>query len=190
MTSKDRRVVIVGGAVILAAVLGLRVVPWAVSNALAARRSLEEQATLLARARAELGALPQLRDSAAVLTRALVVLAPRLLDGASGVEASADLAARLNHAATRAPARLNRVEPLSDSVTAGRLARARVRAAFETDVRGLVSLLRMLEAGGAALTIERLEVVSADPATPERRPEILRVEIVVVGWYLRGRDAG
>jgi hypothetical protein len=182
--------VIAGGAVILAAVLGLRVVPWAVSKAVAGRRSLEEQATLLARARAELGALPSLRDSAAVLTRALVVLAPRLLDGANDMEAGADLAAQMNQAATRAPARLDRVEPLPDTATAGRLARTRVRASLETDVRGLVSLLRTLEGGDALLGIERLEVVSADPATPERRPEILRVEIVVVGWYLRGREEG
>jgi hypothetical protein len=182
--------VIAGGAVILAAVLGLRVVPWAVSNALAAQHSLEQQARLLARTRAELNALPSLRDSAAVLTRALVGLAPRLLDGANDVEAGADLAARLNHAANRAPARLDRVEPLPDTATAGRLARARVRAALETDVRGLVSLLRTLETGDALLGIERLEVVSADPATPERRPEILRVEIIVVGWYLTNREEG
>lgn len=188
MTIKDRRAVIVGGVIVLSAVLGLRVVPWAVSNALVARRSHEEQATLLARARDELGALPSLRDSAAVLTRALVALAPRLLDGGNDVEASADLAAQVNHAATRAPARLDRVEPLPDTATAGRLARTRVRAALETDVRGLVSLLRTLETGDALLGIERLEVVSADPATPERRPEVLRVEVVVVGWYLRDRD--
>lgn len=190
MTSRDRRVVIAGAAVILGAILGLRVVPWAVANTLAARRSLEDQATLLARARAELGALPQLRDSAAVLTRALVALAPRLLDGANDVEASAALAAQVNHAATRAPARLDRVEPMPDTATAGRLARARVRASLETDVRGLVSLLRTLEAGDALLGIERLKVLSADPATPERRPEILRVEVVVVGWYLANREEG
>jgi hypothetical protein len=173
---------------ILAAMLGLRVEPWAVSSAVTAHRGLQERAALLARARAELDALPRLRDSAAVLTRALVALAPRLLDGANGVEASADLAAQVNHAATRAPARIDRVEPLPDTATAGRLARTRVRAALETDVRGLVSLLRTLETGDALLGIERLEVVSADPATPERRPEVLRVEVVVVGWYLRDRD--
>jgi hypothetical protein len=179
-----------GGAVILGAVLGLRVAPWAVSKVITARRGLVERATLLARARTELDALPRLRDSAQVLTRALVALAPRLLDGATDAEADADLAARLNHIAARAPARLDRLDPLADSATAGRLARARVRVALETDVRGLVALLRGLEAGDGLLGIEQLDVRSADPAAPERRPEILRVELVVVGWFLRGRDAG
>jgi len=175
---------------ILAAVLGLRVVPWAVSRAVTAHRGLRERAALLARARAELDALPRLRDSAAVLTRALVALAPRLLDGANDVEASADLAARLNHAAAHAPARLDRLDPLPDSATAGRLARTRARAALETDVRGLVALLRALDASDGLLGIEQLDVRSADPAAPERRPEILRVELVVVGWFLRNGEEG
>ncbi len=190
MTHRDQRAVIVGGAIVLGAVLVLRVVPWAVAGTVAAREGLEDRAGLLARARAELGGLPRLRDSAAVLTRALVALAPRLLDGANSIEAGADLAARVNHAAARAPARLDRVEPLPDTGTAGRLARARVRAALETDVRGLVTLLRALDAGDAFLALERLDVVSADPASPERRPEILRVEIVVSGWFLRASDEG
>jgi hypothetical protein len=182
--------VIAGGAILLGAVLGLRIVPWAVAGTVAACQDLEERTALLARARAELSALPLLRDSAAVLTRALVALAPRLLDGGNAAEAGADLAARVNHAAARAPARLDRVEPLPDTATAGRLARARVRAALETDVRGLVMLLRALDAGDASLGIERLDVVSADPASPERRPEILRVELVVSGWFLRNGDEG
>ena len=190
MTSRDRRAVLVGGAIVLGAVLGLRVVPGAVSASLAARRGLDMQATLLARANAELDALPRLRDSAEVLTRALVALAPRLLDGGTDVEASADLAARVNHAAARAPARLDRLDPLPDSATAGRLARARVRIALETDVRGLVTLLRALEAGDGLLEIEQLDVRSADPAAPDRRPEILRVELEVVGWYLTNREEG
>ncbi len=190
MTSRDRRAVLVGGAIVLGAVLGLRVVPWAASASLAARRGLDMQATLLARASAELDALPRLRDSAEVLTRALVALAPQLLDGANDVEASADLAARLNHAAAHAPARLDRLDPLPDSATAGRLARTRLRASLETDVRGLVALLRTLDAGDGLLGIEQLDVRSADPVAPERRPEILRVEIVVMGWFLRNKEEG
>jgi hypothetical protein len=182
--------VIAGGAILLGAALGLRVVPWAVAGTVAACQDLEERTALLARARAELGALPLLRDSAAVLTRALVALAPRLLDGGNAIEAGADLAARVNHAAARAPARFDRVEPLPDTATAGRLARATVHASLETDVRGLVRLLQALDGGDAALTVQRLDVVSADPATPERRPEILQVEIVISGWFLRDRDAG
>jgi hypothetical protein len=176
--------VLVGGVVMGAAVLGLRVGPWAVTAALGARTDLHERATLLARARAEWAALPALRDSAAVLTRAFVGLAPRVVDGPTPVEAGADLAARLHYLAARAPARLDQVDPVPDSVTAGRLARARVQVTLETDIRGLARFLADLEGGDPLLIVERLEVVATDPAAADRRPEVLRVALVVTGWFL------
>jgi len=186
MTPRDRRALLWGGAVILTAVLGLRVLPQLVTGAATARRDLQARAALLARARAELAALPALRDSAAVLTRALVAAAPHVLDGPTPEEAGTDLMARLQHAAGRAPARVERMDPLPDSTSAGRLGRARARAVLETDVRGLVALLREVEAGDARLDIAHLAVTTTDLATPERRPEVLRVEIEVAGWFLSG----
>ncbi len=172
----------------LAAVVALRVAPWGIARAVAAERELRERATLLARARADLGDAPLLRDSAGVLTHAVVALAPKLLSGDTPVEALADLSGRLNLAASRNQAKLERTDQLTDSLAAGRLRRVRVRTALEGDIRGVMGFLRTIELGDAVLTIEEARIVAADPSSGEQVPEILRVEVTVTGWFLVRRE--
>jgi type II secretion system (T2SS) protein M len=189
MTARDRKALRVGGAVALAAFLLLRILPWGARGTARALGDLRQRAGLLAHARAELAGAAELRDSGAVLSRALVALAPRLLSGATAAEAAADLSGRLNLAAGRNQAKVERLDPVPDSAAAGRLRRARLHAAIETDVRGLVAFLRSVELGDAALTVMDLRVVAPDP-TAERGPEILEVEVTVSGWYLEGAGGG
>src|SRR5213076_1691236 len=171
MTSRDRRALVIGGLVIASAVVVLRVLPWTVRRMSVAHALLHERATLLARTREEMASLPMLRDSAAVLSQALVALAPQVLSGSTAVEASADLAGRINLAASRAPARVERVDPLSDSTATGRLGRVRVHAALETDVRGLIALIRAVDAGDEVLKLDELHVEAPDPGGTGRGPE-------------------
>ena len=189
MTPRDRRALLVGGIAIAAAVLGLRVLPWAVRHATAAHAELQERATLLARTREEIQALPLIRDSAAVLSQALVALAPQVLSGSTAAEAGADLSGRMNLAAARAPAKLERLDQLPDSSGVGRLGRVRVHATLETDVRGLIALIRAIETADEVLTLDELRVEAREPGTLPRGPEILTIEITVSGWYIRPRSA-
>ena len=88
MTERDRRAVLLGGGVVLAALLLLRVLPWMVRSALAAEAGLRERAALLARARADLADAAVLRDSAVGLGQALVGLAPKILSGNTVAESA------------------------------------------------------------------------------------------------------
>lgn len=188
MTPRDRRALFMGGLAIGLAVLGLRVLPAAVRRVTDARVVLRERATLLARTRDEMASLPTLRDSTAVLSQALVALAPQVLSGSTSAEAGADLSGRMNLAASRAPARIERIDPLPDSSGDGRLGRVRVHGVLETDVRGLVALLRAFDAGVEVLRLDELRVQAPDAGTVQRGPEILKVEITVSGWYLKPRS--
>ncbi len=190
MTARDRRALILGGVVVAAAVLSLRAVPWGVRRAAGSYVVLRERAGLLARTREEMASLPTLRDSAATLSQALVALAPQVLSGSTAAEAGSALSGRMNLAAARAPARVERLDPMPDSTGNGRLGRVRVRAALETDVRGLVALIRAIDAGDEVLRLEELHVEAPDPAAVNRGPEILKVEVTVSGWYVKPRDAG
>jgi len=78
-----------------------------------------------------------LRDSAAVLSQAIVALAPQVLSGSSAAEAGADLSGQNESRGRHGhPPRVERLDPLPDSAGEGRLGRVRVHAALETDVRG------------------------------------------------------
>jgi type II secretion system (T2SS) protein M len=190
MTARDRRALVIGGGVVLVAVLLLRVLPWTVRSALAAEAGLRQRAALLARARADLAEAGVLRDSAVELGHALVGLAPKILSGKSAAEAVADLSGRVNLAASRSQAKLERVDPLTDSTSAGRLRRVALRAAFECDIRGLVGVLQALAFGKAPLEVRELRVTAVDAASGERVPEVLRVELTAAGWFLtNGEEA-
>jgi hypothetical protein len=190
MTDRDRRALVLGGGVVLVAVLLLRILPWTVRSALAAEAGLRQRAALLARARADLADASVLRDSAVELGQALVRLAPKILSGNSAAEAVADLSGRVNLAASRYQAKLERVDPLTDSTVAGRLHRATLQAAFECDIRGLAGVLQALEFGKAALSLRELRVTAVDAGSADRMPEVLRVEMTVTGWFLGDRDEG
>ena len=188
LSQGDRRAVVLGGAVVIAGVLLLRVLPWAVQNVRVDLVDLRERSALVARAHLDLASVTDLRDSAATLTQALVVLAPRLLTGSTAPEAGADLSERINLAVSRSQGKLERLDPVSDSGSAGRLRRAAAHVAFESDIRGFAAFLRAVEGGDAALTVSQVRVVAPDPGSPERQPELLKIEVTVVGWYIGMRE--
>ena len=190
MTARDRRALIVGGLVVVGAALMLRVLPMALREVSDARAMLRERATLLARTRYEMASLPRLRDSAAVLSQALIALAPQLLSGATEAEAGADLSSRMNLIASRAPAKIERLDAIRDGNANGRLGRVRLQAALETDVRGLVALLKAIDAGNEVLLLDELHVEARQPGGAERGPELLRIEVTVSGWYIKPRETG
>jgi hypothetical protein len=190
VTERDRRALLMGGAVVLGAVFLLRVLPWGVRSALGAEAGLRERAALLARTRADLADASTLRDSAVEVGRALVGLAPRILSGKTVAEAVADLSGRVNLAASEHQAKLERVDPVADSTAAGRLRRVALRAAFECDVRGLIGVLQALEFGKTALGVRELRVTAVDVGSADKSPEVLKVEMMVTGWFLTGREEG
>ncbi len=190
MTPRDRRALAIGGSILVLAILVLRVLPSSVRRALAAERELDERATLLAHARADLAEAVVLGDSAAQLTRALAGLAPKLLVGDTRAEAGADFAGRLSLLAARHQVKLERVDQLADSTAAGRLRRIAVRVALESDIRGISGLLQALASGDAALSVEALRIVAPDPGSASAGVEVLKGEVTVVAWYLGMREAG
>jgi hypothetical protein len=137
---------------------------------------------------ADLGALPALEDSAEALTKAVVALAPRLLSGHGNGEAMAELQGRLSYLAATSHLKLERVDPVPDSTTAGNLRRLTVDAVFEGDIRGAVALLAALTSDITAVVPLRVRVVASDPVSGPRSPEMLRLEMRLTAWALRGEE--
>ncbi|HZH42403.1 MAG TPA: type II secretion system protein GspM [Gemmatimonadales bacterium] len=185
MTARDRRALLWGGGAVLAAVIVLRVLPFAIRTARAAEADLRERAALLARARADLASVDALRDSAGVLAHAVVALAPDLVADSTPGDAAASLATLLGLAAERHHLKVVTTGPVDADTVAGRLGRVRVHAQLQGDMRGLVGLVHALERGAPALAVQSMRVAAPAPATDGRAPEVLAIDVTVDGWYLR-----
>jgi hypothetical protein len=153
-TERDRKALRAGAAIIATAIVFLRLVPLGTRQLQKELTDLRARTTLLAHARTELDAAADLRDSARVLSQRLVQLGPALLSGSSAAEAVSDLSGRLNLAAVRSPAKVERLDAVSDTMTTGRLHRVSLHAALETDVRGLLAFLSAIDAGDPVVTVK------------------------------------
>ncbi|MGH7701478.1 MAG: hypothetical protein ACREMO_00140 [Gemmatimonadales bacterium] len=184
MTSRDRRALRLGLTAVLGGWLLLRALPATVRAAWALDREVRGRAALLAETRASLRGEASLTDSAEIMKRLVVDLAPKIVSGHSPVEAQADLGGRVSLAADRNHLRLLRIDPLPDSTTAGRLRRLTARATLEGDIRGLTGFLQNIARDAAGLTPTGVSILAADPASPDGAPEVLQGKVTVEGWYL------
>lgn len=184
MTPRDRRALSLGGTAVLAALLGFRGVPraWDALDEVTGRRAARREFVI--RGYAELSRLPALEDSTRELTARVAALAPRLLGGETRSQATAELAAGLGTVALQHRVRLDRSDPVPDSVVAGDLGRVSLDAELEGDVRGLAGLLGTLASRTLVTEVIRIRVSAPDPSAGGAGPEILRVELRLRAWFL------
>lgn len=174
--------VVLGGAVVF------RLLPIVLLDMRQAFAAQEVRRAQLERARAEVSGVPALEDSARILTTRMAAAAERLLAGSTESAALADLSAQLRSRAWRSQARLERVDPVPDSTTAGQLRRISVIASYQGDARSLVNLLVGFQSEAPLIVPMRLSVVAGDPLGESRGSEVLAIEIWASSWYLSGGE--
>lgn len=184
MSPRDRRALLTGGVMVVAAWVALRLGPWAWHWTDHAVQQRGVRMALLERTRAEVRSASALEDSAAVIRQQLLRLAPKLLAGGTGAEAVADLANRLTLVAERHQVRLEQTDAVADSVQGGNLRRVTVHSEFEGDTRGTLGVLGDLVTAPVVLVIDRVRMIAPDPGSAGTVPERLRTELTVHGWYL------
>ncbi len=183
MTGRERRALGRGAAVVLAAVLLLRVIPAGVRGIVAARERAADRLSALARSQDLVRQMPVLRDSLGTALAGVVALAPRLLDGRTRAEASAALAALVSLQAGRSGLKVLRIAPTGDS-SRGILQPVSVQAEFEGDAATLTAFLSTVERGHPLLSVVALAITSPEAVPRPGAAEALRIEIEVRGWYL------
>jgi hypothetical protein len=184
VTRRDHRAVLAGVAV-LAAAAAIRLVPSAIHAVLELREDVAVRRGVLGRMRADLSQAGSMVDSGETVRQRLIDLAPRLLTGGTQAEAISDLTTRLSSLAGRHQAGFDRADPIPDSAYVGSLRRVTVRAGFDGDLRGALTFLDAVVGSPAVLTVHEVRIVASDPASDDARPEILKGEFVVSGWYLQ-----
>ena len=183
ISSRDRRTLTVGGAVIASLIVLSKGVPawreWvaeARSGAAEQVRASREADTLVAHAKA-------LRDTLAARNARYVALAPALVAGNTPAEASATLASLVSGAASASGVKLGAVQlrPVADTGARRAFVRVSVHADVVGDIRGVTTMVASLEHGPARLRVRDLTVTQPDPAAPADRVEALRADFTVEG---------
>lgn len=183
MTARDRRALAMGSAVLLVA-LALRAVPPSGAAIVRLRGDVAERAALVQRMRSDMRSVNALADSAAIVRRRFVALAPRILAGGTESAATADLTGRLNGLATAHATTVDRTETVPDSTRIGWLRQITVRVVFESDLRGVLETLDDAGRGPVVLAVRSVRLAASDPASADAAPEVISAEATVSGWYL------
>jgi len=188
MTQRERRVVLGGLALSLVALAGTRLIPRLVHWVAQQRAEVAALSQLALRQRQAIASGAQVSDSAASQRRQLEALGAAVLAAHSDEEALEELSLRLGTLARRHDARLERTEPMADSLRVGFLRRVTIRTAIESDLTGLLDLLHSLGRDSTALGLSALRIAAADPQSLPTAPEVLRSELTISGWYVSRQE--
>jgi hypothetical protein len=184
VSPRDKRALVAGVAVIVAAVLVLRVGPSLVHGYNTLRLQTTDRLATLERARTTLRSARALRDSFALAAGELVALAPLLVAGATAAEAAATLTSDVSLMVSRSGLRVVSLNAAADS-GGGAFVPVTLRAEVEGDIRGVAELLLAVEGSRTLLSVQALTIVGNDPLERQPGPERLRLTLTIVGWRLR-----
>lgn len=182
MTSnRERRVLVIGGALIVGMLALSRGLPRWLAWQRDARGLAAGMVAEVARSEATARSLEEKLDSLEARKSRFLELAPLLLDAESPSKAAGALTALVSGAAQAAGVRVATIRVNIDTVDNALLRRIRVSAEFEGDVRGVATMIAALERGPELLAIRELTITQRDPAGPPDRPETLGVLLQVHG---------
>lgn len=189
MTARDRQAVRLGLALVMGAILAMRVLPAGVRKLQQDRSDVAQLHGSVIRTRSLLAARSTIEDSLRQSLQTLLARAEWLLQGRTTLEAAANLDATVARVANVSGLRLIEFRAVPDS-TGGLLGTVATAVRLEGDVRGLAALLEAVAASESpVLNLATLAVQAPEPAGPEGRAEVLRVEVLVRGWFLRADEA-
>lgn len=110
-----------------------------------------------------------------------------LLTGDSAEEATANLGFHLAELAASSELRIDASEGLNDSARAGPLGTVGMRVVIEGDLDGLLAILQAIALDTVRLSVTSLNISAMDGTSDPNRPEVLRAELVVNGWWMGQR---
>lgn len=185
MTARDRRGLVIGAAIVGVAILVLRGLPSGAHRLAELRRSAIERRATLERARSVLAGRLAARDSFEHVVAGIVGFAPHVLDGRTAPDAQASLSGLVSLAAGRHAVRVLRLDPVNvPDTTSSAFSEVRVHAEVESDISGILKLIRALETADPVITIRSVDISAPNTAAWLKQPEALHGELTVAGYYL------
>jgi hypothetical protein len=186
-TSRDRRVLVAGVAVIVALLGVARGLPGLRQWQSESRDSASALVREVARVRTTMARDHVTRDSLAARQQRFIALAPLLLRGETPAMGGAILASLISTAATAASVRLGPVQVRADTAVRTIFSRVGARAEITGDVRGVGTFLSILERGPTLLAVRELTISQLEPGAAPDRAEALHVTLAVDALMLTPR---
>lgn len=184
MTSRDRKAVMLGLYVLLPALFAVWVVkPYflALSDA---RQQLSVERETLARERAAIESARRNPKARVIADSAMKSLAPRLFEGRDDVMASAELASFLGDIARESHVWLQDAATRPAVQSGGGVRALRVDIRAESDLAGVLAMLRALELGEKLVRIDRLDISRLSNAVETDSTEALALSATVTGFAI------
>jgi hypothetical protein len=183
MSSRDRRALVWGLAILLPALAYI----WGVKPLLASlgdtRRQVVEQRRLLSNEEAAVAAARRNPDMQRVADSAMHAMAPRLFEGRDDAMATAELLSHLGEVARRSNVLLQSAATRATTLSEGvRTLHVEIRG--ESDLTGLLAFLQSLEGGEKLIRVERLDVSRSLAAAEEKGIEPLSIAASIVGFAI------
>lgn len=186
ISKRERRVMAIGGALIVGMVTFSRIVPMWRAWQRGAHTSALEMTAAVARTEAAVRTLEEKLDSLEARKGRFLQLAPLLLDAESPATAAEALRVLVSGAAERAGVRVVKLHASVDTTNDTLLRRVWVSAELEGDIRGVANMISTLEHGPALLAIRELTITQPDPAGSSDQPERLGVWLRIAGLAVDG----
>lgn len=184
MQPRERRTVIIGGAILFVALFFV----WGVKPYVAAlggtREQLQAQRDALARERAAVATARENPRLQQVADSAMRVMAPRLFVGRDDVMASADLATYLGDVAQRSRVWLQDASTRPAVVGPDGVRTLQVDIRAQSDLRGTLRFLQALERGTKLVRVDRLELMRAPHSSNDEDSETLTINATVSGFAI------
>lgn len=190
LSARDRRAVMVGGAIVFGSFLGFRAIPEWTEWRTQALRSAAELKQSLARSESLLAAFP---DSLNSLETRLARFKERevgLVVGSEPDELEGSVTRLVEDAAHRSTVRILALDAEVREGEADAFRRVFVRGRAVGDVTGLATMLHALEGGPRLLAIRELAVTAHDVRTPDDQAEQLGLRFTIEALALLRQPGG
>lgn len=181
LTRRDRRTLFIGVMTIGGLATLSRAVPSVQAWTEERRAEAAAAADQLALSRRAAGLLSSLRDSLRNRRSRVAAVDSLLIRGSSVSMATAGLASILEDLADDASVKVNALQMRADTSARQGLTRVAVRMTGTADVAALAAFLRGVEGGDRLLAVRDLTISQPDPAAPDSKPEVLRIDVLVEG---------
>ena len=191
ISSRDRRVLLLGGTIVIALLVVGRGLPWLHAHIQERRQAALAATQLATQAEWQVRTAEPTRRALKQVHSELAAYDSALVDGVTPSAASASLAALVSEAASIGDAQIGSIQLAADTLASRDvLSHVTARVSASGDLMSLALMLQGLEQGPQLLAVRELNMVRSPSGSARGQTESLQVELLVEGLFRHHTTGG